>query len=53
MSDTAHTFGVKTVDRSLNGANQVYHEAKDAALEGAHWAKEAAVEGHDALKRFI
>jgi ElaB/YqjD/DUF883 family membrane-anchored ribosome-binding protein len=51
--DTATTFGVKTVDRSGTNTQEMYHDAKDAALEGVHRVKEAAIAGEDALRNFI
>jgi hypothetical protein len=53
MTNTAETFGAKTVEQSGNAVHQAYHEAKDTAREGVEIAKEAAVEGHDVLRRFI
>jgi ElaB/YqjD/DUF883 family membrane-anchored ribosome-binding protein len=49
----AETHGIKTVDRSGSDAEQLYNEAKDAALEGIHRFKEVAIEGEDKVRRFI
>jgi ElaB/YqjD/DUF883 family membrane-anchored ribosome-binding protein len=51
--DPANTFGIKTVDRSGSDAQEMYDEAKDAALEGMHRVKEAAIAGEDFLRNFI
>ena len=52
MSETAHTFGTRTADRSGSAMQRTYEETKDTVLEGAHRTKDALVEGHDAVKKF-